>query len=176
MIMTKVGETYSRHWYLTYYLGDNELLSDVFDKVDSYMAYYINSHFAIGNEEFTSTDKRHCHISLSFKSAIGFGIIKKNFPSCHIERTRALKESLVYLSKCGCFYSNYEESNSAKEDIYKDFVNDVLYDMSLRELIKKYPQFFMRNFNNTISLIKCLKGIDIPYEDKDSKIKYDNFL
>lgn len=167
---------FSRHWTLTYFLSDTEILKDVFDKVDIFMSFYINSHFLIGNEEFTSNEKRHCHIVLSFVSAISFDTIKKNFSSQHIERVRNIKDALNYAKKLGVFYSSYEESLSRKNDIYKEFVEDVLLDLSLRDLIKKYPQFFLRNYNNTINLIKVLKGIDIPYDDKDSKIKYDNFL
>lgn len=171
-----INSVFSRHWALTYFLADEELLQDVFDKVDNFMSFYINSHFLIGEEEFTSTEKRHCHIVLSFKSAISFDSIKKNFSSQHIERVRNIKDCLNYSKKMGVYFSSYEECVSRKNDVYKEFVDDVLLDMSLRDLIKKYPQFFLRNYNNTINLIKVLKGIDVPYNDKDSSLKHQNIF
>lgn len=176
MSQKSTDKIFSRHWTLTYFLSDDEVLKDVFVKVDTFMSFYMNSNFLIGAEEFTDKEKRHCHIVLSFVSAISFDIIKRAFPSQHIERVRVLKECLAYVSKMGVFYSSYDSATSKKQDVYKDFIDDVLLDVSLRELIKKYPQFFLRNYSNTISLIKVLKGIDLPYDEKDSKIKNDNFL
>lgn len=176
MSQNRTNKIFSRHWTLTYFLADDELVNDVFNKVDTFMSFYINSNFLIGAEEFTDKEKRHCHIVLSFVSAISFDIIKRAFPTQHIERVRVLKECLAYVSKMGVFYSSYESATSRKQDVYKDFIDDVLLDVSLRDLIKKYPQFFLRNYSNTINLIKVLKCIELPYEEKDSKIKKDNFL